>query len=66
MAEDSIKVGDAALALDPLSSSGVQKAIQSALAGSVVVNTLLQRPGEQALAREFYRENLSEASTPLR
>jgi flavin-dependent dehydrogenase len=61
--ENSIKVGDAALALDPLSSSGVQKAVQSALAGSVVVNTLLQRPRAQALARQFYRDSLSEAST---
>ena len=60
--EDSIKVGDAALALDPLSSSGVQKAIQSALAGSAVVNTLLQRPWAKALAWQFYRENLKEAS----
>jgi flavin-dependent dehydrogenase len=60
--EDSIKVGDAALALDPLSSSGVQKAIQSALAGSAVVNTLLQRPWAQAQARQFYRESLGEAS----
>ena len=61
--EDSIKVGDAALALDPISSSGVQKAIQSALAGSAVVNTLLQRPRAQALARQFYRESLNQAST---
>jgi hypothetical protein len=61
--EDSIKVGDAALALDPLSSSGVQKAIQTALAGSAVVNTLLQRPQAQGLARQFYRDSLSEAST---
>jgi len=61
--EDSIKVGDAALALDPLSSSGVQKAIQSALAGSAVVNTLLRRPQAQALAWQFYRDNLSGAST---
>ncbi len=61
--EDSIKVGDAALALDPLSSSGVQKAIQSALAGSVVVNTLLQRPQTQAQARQFYRDSLGENST---
>jgi flavin-dependent dehydrogenase len=64
--EDSIKVGDAALALDPISSSGVQKAIQSALAGSVVVNTLLQRPQSQVLARQFYRESLSDASTQHR
>ena len=61
--EDSIKVGDAAVALDPLSSSGVQKAIQSALAGSVAVNTLLERPEAQALAQQFYRESLSETST---
>ena len=61
--EDSIKVGDTALALDPISSSGVQKAIQSALAGSAVVNTLLRRPRAQALARQFYRESLNEAST---
>lgn len=60
--EDSIKVGDAALALDPLSSSGVQKAIQSSLAGSAVVNTLLQRPHSAALARQFYRESLRDAS----
>jgi hypothetical protein len=60
--EDSIKVGDAALALDPISSSGVQKAIQSALAGAAVVNTLLQRPHARDLARQFYRESLNEAS----
>lgn len=60
--EDSMAVGEAALAIDPLSSSGVQKAIQSALAGSVVVNTLLQRPQARALAQQFYRDSLSEAS----
>jgi flavin-dependent dehydrogenase len=60
--QDSIKVGEAALALDPLSSSGVQKAIQSALSGSAVVNTLLHRPRAQGLAQQFYRENLIEAS----
>jgi flavin-dependent dehydrogenase len=60
--EDSIKVGDAALALDPISSSGVQKAIQSALAGAAVVNTLLQRPHARALAQRFYRESLHESS----
>lgn len=61
--DDSIKVGDAALAIDPLSSSGVQKAIQGALAGSVVVNTLLHRPPSRTLAQRFYRESLSESST---
>lgn len=59
----SIKVGDAALALDPISSSGVQKAIQTALAGSVVVNTLLRRPEAQTPACQFYRDRLGEASS---
>ena len=58
----SIKVGDAALALDPLSSSGVQKAIQTALSGAVVVNTLLRKPELGAVAQRFYHDRLREAS----
>lgn len=57
-----IKVGDAGLALDPLSSSGVQKAIQTALAGAIVVNTLLRRPGLADSAIRFYRNSLADAS----
>jgi flavin-dependent dehydrogenase len=59
---DWIKVGDAALSLDPLSSSGVQRAVQSALLGAVVVNTVLQRPQLQGMAQRFYRNNLAETS----
>jgi flavin-dependent dehydrogenase len=58
----SIKVGDAALALDPLSSSGVQKAIQTALSGAVVVNTLLRKPERGEAALRFYRDTLRKAS----
>lgn len=58
----SIKVGEAALAIDPLSSSGVQKAIQTALAAVVVVNTLLRKPDSRDAALSFYRENLVRAS----
>jgi len=58
----SITVGDAALALDPISSSGVQKAIQSALAAAIVANTLLRRPEHGAAAQSFYRDNLGEAA----
>lgn len=57
-----IALGDAALALDPISSSGVQKAIQSALAGAVVVNTLLRKPASQAAAMQFYQSSMKEAS----
>jgi flavin-dependent dehydrogenase len=58
----SIKVGDAALSIDPLSSSGVQKAIQTALSGAVVVNTLLRRQELRGAAMEFYRSSLTDAS----
>jgi flavin-dependent dehydrogenase len=58
----SIKVGDAALAIDPLSSSGVQKALQNALAGAVVVNTLLRKPDSSAAAFRFFRESVNTAS----
>jgi len=57
-----LKVGDAALAIDPLSSSGVQKAIQTALSGAIVVNTLLRRPDCTSAAIQFYRESLTQAS----
>ena len=57
-----IKVGDAALAIDPLSSSGVQKAIQTALAGAVVANTVLRKPEWRDAAMSFYRDTIEEAS----
>ncbi|MCG3134135.1 MAG: hypothetical protein HMLKMBBP_01422 [Planctomycetes bacterium] len=56
-----IRVGDAALALDPLASSGVQRAIQSAVSGAVVVNTLLRRPERSGLAESFHRSALLSA-----
>ena len=58
----SLKVGDSAMAIDPLSSSGVQKAIQSALSGAIVANTLLRMPESASAAMQFYRESLSYAS----
>lgn len=58
----SIKVGDAALAVDPISSSGVQKAIQTALAGAVVANTLLRRSDSHAAAMQFYRTMIAQAA----
>jgi len=57
-----IKVGDAALAIDPLSSSGVQKAIQGALSAAIVANTLLRRHDMTDTALDFYRSSLAEAS----
>jgi flavin-dependent dehydrogenase len=57
-----IRLGDAALAIDPISSSGVQKAIQTALSGAIVANTLLRRPGSTEAALGFYRAQLDDAS----
>jgi len=59
---DSIRVGDAALAVDPLSSSGVQKAIQTALSGAIVANTLLRKPELREAALTFYRDSIRDAS----
>ena len=57
-----VRIGDAALALDPLSSSGVQKAVQTALSAAIVANTLLRRPHLGTAARRYYEDNLSEAA----
>jgi flavin-dependent dehydrogenase len=57
-----IKVGESALALDPLSSSGVQKAINTALVAAVVINTLLRCPDLAEAARQFYIGNLRETA----
>jgi choline dehydrogenase-like flavoprotein len=48
-------VGDADLTLDPLSSSGVQAAIQSSLAIGPIVNTLLTQGADWDAAMEFWR-----------
>ncbi len=51
-----IRVGDAALAVDPLSGHGLFEALGSALAATAVINTLLALPERDALARRFYDE----------
>jgi len=56
-----IKLGEAALALDPLSSTGVQKSMHSALAGAIAAHTVLKRPELAETARAFYRDLLIEA-----
>lgn len=53
-----IKLGDAAFAIDPLSSSGVEKAMRFSLQAVVAVNTMLRDPGATVMARDFYMERL--------
>jgi flavin-dependent dehydrogenase len=51
---NTIRIGDSCVAMDPLSSQGVQSAIRSALQGSVVANTILSG-GDIDAGIEFYR-----------
>ena len=55
-----LKTGDAAFAVDPLSSSGVEKAMRCSLHAATAIHTLLRKPDEQALAERFYRSRLCE------
>ena len=51
-----IRIGDAAVAPDPLSGHGVYVALGGAQAAAVTVNTLLSRPENKGLAISFYEE----------
>jgi flavin-dependent dehydrogenase len=57
-----IKLGEAAFALDPLSSSGVEKALHLTLQAVVAANTLLQDANLTALAQDFYESRLLESA----
>jgi flavin-dependent dehydrogenase len=49
-----LRVGEAFLTVDPLSSSGLYVAAVSAVQASRVANTIIRRPDDAALARSFY------------
>jgi flavin-dependent dehydrogenase len=55
--DDYIRIGEAAFTIDPLSSSGVEKAMRHALQAVIAVNTLL-RGDNPALARRFFEDKL--------
>jgi 2-polyprenyl-6-methoxyphenol hydroxylase-like FAD-dependent oxidoreductase len=57
-----MKIGDAAFALDPISSSGVEKAMRFSLQAAVAVHTLLsdRTAASAALARDFFEHRLVE------
>ncbi|MGY1829108.1 NAD(P)/FAD-dependent oxidoreductase [Geodermatophilus sp. SYSU D01180] len=59
---DLIRVGEAAFAIDPLSSSGVQTAIQTALAAAATVHTVLSG-GDRSAAHEYYADMVRTAVT---
>jgi len=61
VSDHAIKVGDAAVALDPLSSQGVQAALRSAAHAGAVVHTILSG-GDVDAAITFYRSAVADAA----
>lgn len=59
-----LKLGDAAFALDPISSSGVEKAMRFSLQAAIAIHTFCQGDSvsQQSLAREFYQQRLIETT----
>ncbi|GGT16797.1 NAD(P)/FAD-dependent oxidoreductase [Streptomyces purpureus] len=55
---DWIKIGEAALTLDPLSAQGVQTAMTTAMQGSVAAHSILRRPATAATVAAFYHAHL--------
>ena len=53
-----IRIGDAAMAVDPLSGNGIFQSLSSALVAPAVINTILKRPEDADLAKQFYRQRL--------
>ena len=53
-----LRIGDAAMAVDPLSGNGIFQSLSSALQAPAVVHTLMQRPGDTALALEFHAQRI--------
>lgn len=58
--DDWIRVGDAAMAVDPLSGNGIFQAMSSALQAPAVIGTLLHEPARAALAQRFHRRRIDE------
>ncbi len=57
-----LRIGDAALSLDPLSSQGILAAMRSAWQGASVVRTILQHPENTAAAIAFHELHISKAA----
>lgn len=53
-----LRVGDAAMAVDPLSGNGIFQSLSSALAAPAVINTVIQRPEDAEMALSFYGDRI--------
>jgi hypothetical protein len=56
--DDWLRVGDAAMAVDPLSGNGIFQALSSALQAPAVIGTLLHEPASAALAVRFHHQRI--------
>src|SRR5262249_7567085 len=54
------RLGDASYALDPLSSTGVEKAAQSASVAAIAIHTMLEQPSRIDLCVRFYHRRQQE------
>lgn len=55
------KLGDAAFALDPLSSSGVERAMRFSLQAVTAIHTALSSTADAVLARDYFHDSLVQA-----
>jgi len=53
-----LSVGDAAMSGDPLSGSGIFLSLSAAFIAPVVINTILNKPQNKAIAEKFYFDRL--------
>jgi len=53
-------LGEANYTLDPLSSTGVEKAMQNGCVAAVALHTLINRPDRAELCMRFYRDRQRE------
>ena len=61
ISRQAVKIGEAAFALDPLSSQGVHTAMGSALHAATAIHTMANRPDSSEVAMRFYAARQREA-----
>lgn len=55
----SLRIGDAAMAVDPLSGNGIFQSLSTALSAPAVINTVLLKPEHKHIAQQFFRERVN-------
>ncbi|MAY41160.1 MULTISPECIES: FAD-dependent oxidoreductase [unclassified Neptuniibacter] len=55
-----IRVGDAAMSVDPLSGNGIFQTLSSSLQAPAVINTLITKPAKARLAQQFHQLRITE------